>query len=340
VLVPLVLLKTAAFALEMRWAGLPRVPEPTRAVRFLRLVLKMAVVAGITVCSVTYVFFTWMSIDDYVKNHKELLGLLTNLLVSFFMLVVLAIIHLDWFRRLSLPDRSAFATVPALVQHLLPTQLEAADLKARIQRGANQRIVSVWVLRLAVVFIGVTLTQGFLSGTLTASPSAVLAATTTPAAAAPYGITTSLIIQLVVGMVFWLAISVSFTFFFLSARRRELGIIDGTYTESGRSRPRAIFFSLVMLAALLLSLACLAANMFRVVSETLAAGLGSSTFGFLLLSWGPIVFYVGIILDVMLIHVRNTDQDQSVCARVPIPLTMGMEYMMVADTSLAYDADF
>ena len=64
------------------------------------------------------------------------------------------------------------------------------------------------------------------------------------------------------------------------------------------------------------------------------------TFALLVASWAPIIFYAAINMDVMLIHVRNTSQDQSVCARIPIALSLGMEYGLVADTALAYDEDF
>ena len=325
VLIPLVLLKTMVFVMELKSAGLPRPPDSTKFSRIIRFSLRLVIMASVVMTFLTVVFYATMLIIhnlDLIEKSPSwpLFDAFQNILVSLFLLVALSILHLEWLGRLRHVDKSLFASVPGPVQHLLPTQLSASEIKKRILRGSNERIVLIWLLGLAVVIVGVGYAHNFF-----------------PNQNSP----TNLLAEFIVGAIAWLWISVSLNVFLIKSRRREIGIIDGTFTEADeRSRLQALYFSLALSAGLILALACLAANLFKVISVAYAAGVSYDTFALLLLSWAPIVFYAAICMDILLIHARNAAQDQSVCCRMPIALTLGMEYTIVADSALSYDMDF
>ena len=313
VMVVLILLKLVVFVNELRTAGLPRVPVPSGFTKFSRLAIKIVMMTGVVVATITLFFFAAMVIVDNkekvdVSNAWPVFGPFSNILVSLFMLIVFTIVHFDWLRRISEYDKSAFATVPAMITHVLPNQVEGAFLKVRIIYDSTKRIVTIWLMGLAIVFLGVSYVHGFRPEVKT---------------------TTNLLAQLLIGMAAWLWISLSMTFFFIQSKRRELGILDGTYTATGRSKLKTLYFTLVMLAGILLALACLCTNMYRVITTLTKSGLDGSIFSALIVAWAPLLFYVGLLMDVSLIHARNRDEDQSVCTRLSIPLCMGMEYRCV-----------
>lgn len=151
----------------------------------------------------------------------------------------------------------------------------------------------------------------------------------------------NLLAQFLVGFVFYLWISISGTLFLLRSARRELAIIDGTYTAPARrNRVAVIYFAVVFMAGMVLALACFAANLFRTIMLLVAAHMSYAVFAALVTAWAPLLFYTGLCMDIFLIHVRNNHEDQSVCARLPIPLTLNSSYTTVIDNTMAYDADF
>lgn len=318
------------FIYEMRAAGLPRIPEPGKGARALRWSLKLSLMCGIIVAVLTLVFYAVLTVKKVLATEISttddgygwnLFAAFQGIFVSFVVLIQFSITHLDWLRRIRDYNLSNFATVPGMVQiaNLLPPQIDHQDLKKSISRDAIARIVTIWVLGIAIVVLGVSYIHAFFPKLHT---------------------NTNLIAQLVVGAVAWLWISISATIFFVKSKKRELAIINGEYTTVGRSKLVTVYFAIVFMAGLVLALVCLSTSMYRIISTLYLGKQGALTFDVLLITWAPILFYAGLCMDVFLIHVRNTNQDQSVCCRLPITLTMGMEYSMVADGSLAYDVDF
>ena len=104
--------------------------------------------------------------------------------------------------------------------------------------------------------------------------------------------TTNLLAQFLVGFAFYLWISISATFFFLQSARREIGIVDGTYTAVGRSKLATLYFALVFGAALLLALVCFGTNLYRTITILVLAQMSNFVFG-LLVSF--VVFFFSFI---------------------------------------------
>lgn len=152
--------------------------------------------------------------------------------------------------------------------------------------------------------------------------------------------------QLVVGLVVYVWISASLTWFWVGARRRELDIIDGAYQSGPRSRLVSVYFAVVFFAGFVLCAVCFATNLYRVVTtlQDSAVSLVKEEFDLLLVSWPAFAFYGALMLDTVLVHARNVHEEQSVCVRIPLPLSLGMEYNLVntltADSGLEYDVEF
>lgn len=185
------------------------------------------------------------------------------------------------------------------------------------------RIVLTWLLGIAVVQLGVTYGNAML-GQLGVGAQ-------------------SLVPQLVVGMLAMLWIGGSLTWYWLRAMRRETGIIEGTVMVSTRPKLLTYYFTFVLFSGLLLAMACLASNMFYVIHDLLLAHLSYLSFAAFLISWPAMLFFAGLMMDTMLIHARNSSEDQSVCLRVAVPIALNMRYAAVeqidADPN-AYDVDF
>ncbi len=153
--------------------------------------------------------------------------------------------------------------------------------------------------------------------------------------------------QLVVGLLAYVWISASLTWFWLGARRRELDIIDGSYQSGPRSRWLSVYFALALFAGFVMGAVCFATNLFRVVTtlQEQGVGLNNASFDLLLISWPVFAFYMSLVLDTVLIHARNVHEEHSVCVRVAQPLSLGMDYNLVSglhttDSGLEFDAEF
>ncbi len=151
----------------------------------------------------------------------------------------------------------------------------------------------------------------------------------------------NLLAQFLVGFVFYVWISVSATIYLAKSAKREVGIVNGTYTAPARRvKLVTLYFAVVFMAGLVLALTCFATNLYRTIMTLVVSNLTFVVFAALITAWAPLLFYAGLCMDIFLIHVRNDHEDQSVCTRLPIPLTMGSEYSSVTDNTLSYDADF
>ncbi len=207
---------------------------------------------------------------------------------------------------------------------MLPNAQLSATLKSAISRDSKVRVILLWVGGLSAVLLGVLYVPGYLPSVSNVSLEG------------------NLLAQFLVGFVFYLWISASGTLYLLRAAKRELAIIDGTYTAAARrNRLAVIYFAVVFMAGLVLALACFAANLYRTIMLLVLANLSYAVFAALITAWAPLLFYAGLCLDIFLIHVRNNHEDQSVCARLPIPLTLNSAYTTVMDnTVMDYDPDF
>ena len=186
------------------------------------------------------------------------------------------------------------------------------------------RIILLWVGGLSAVLLGVLYVHGYLPALTGVSSDG------------------NLLAQFLVGFVFYLWISVSGTIYLVRCARREIAIINGTYTAPARrNRLAVVYFAAVFMAGMVLALACFAANLYRTIMLLVAAHMSYAVFAALITAWAPLLFYTGLCMDIFLIHIRNEHEDQSVCARLPIPLTLNSSYNTVMqDNSLVYDADF
>jgi hypothetical protein len=295
------------------------------------------------VCFLSFVFFIVLLVlaNKNTSGAAEQSWLLSaaSILVSWLVLMVVTLVHLDWLRRLQSYEMSAFATVPAiisvsslflffiffsprLVKHVLPNAQHSERLKSAISRDSKARIILLWVGGLSAILLGVLYTHGYLPSVVDSSDGNLLA-------------------QFLVGFVFYLWISVSATIYLVRSAKRELAIIDGTYTAPARrSRIAVIYFATVFMAGLVLALACFAANLYRTIMLLVLANMSYAVFAALITAWAPLLFYAGLCMDIFLIHIRNEHEDQSVCARLPIPLTLNSAYTTVMDNTMSYDADF
>ena len=326
----LVVLFAGILVFEFRVSGLPRAPEPGRFMVLLRRVLRLTVMAGVVVAVLTSVFYLVLGIMTNVNvvstatSHSKVVSILTKLVVSVLVLVQLVAAHFDWLRRLARPEMSAFATFPPLVLHSAPSNafnFTPDQLATTIRRGARTRIVLMWVGGLACVLVGVDYAGEFFPELTSGS---------------------GLLARYLVGFFFFLWISISASWYLLTASRRETGILDGSYTATGRHKWLTVYFSVVFFAGLVLALACFASNMYVTIVTLKLVGLAYAVLGALFISWAPLIFYAALCMDIFLLHIRNVHEDQSVCCRVPIPLTLGSSYEVVVadDNSLNYDTNW
>ena len=112
----------ALFGLILRFewqsADMPRVHEPSAWMRRARQTLRIMLMAAIVVCFLSFVFFIALLVlaneNTGTANERSWPLSAASILVSWLVLMLVTLVHLDWMRRLQSYEVSAFATVPAI----------------------------------------------------------------------------------------------------------------------------------------------------------------------------------------------------------------------------------
>ncbi len=120
ILITVLVLALFAVILFSEWqsADAPRVQEPSAWMRRARQALRVLLMAAIVVCFLSFVFFIVLLVlgKKHTGTSQDQSWLLSaaSILVSWLVLMLVTLVHLDWLRRLQRYDVSAFATVPAI----------------------------------------------------------------------------------------------------------------------------------------------------------------------------------------------------------------------------------
>lgn len=131
VMVLVLALFTVVLVSEWRSADMPRVQEPGPWMRRARQALRIMLMAAIVVCFLSFVFFIALLVlanenTGTADEHSWPLSA-ASILVSWLVLMLVTLVHLDWLRRLQSYEVSVFATVPAMASVSEPAGFSCSD---------------------------------------------------------------------------------------------------------------------------------------------------------------------------------------------------------------------